>query len=82
MPPGRAHARFALAIPRQHRLRFEPGGHGALPGCADALTIVSMHSSKGLKFGLALIPNLDEMPRRVRSTNDCRISGRQPDASR
>jgi hypothetical protein len=37
-------------------------GRAALYGQEDAVKIVSMHSSKGLEFGLVLIPNLDDMP--------------------
>ncbi|WP_372875943.1 DEAD/DEAH box helicase [Pseudomonas sp.] len=39
-------------------------GRGALYGAEDAVKIVSMHSSKGLEFGLVLIPGLGEMPRK------------------
>lgn len=39
-------------------------GRGALYGSEDAVKIVSMHSSKGLEFGLVLIPGLGEMPRK------------------
>jgi len=44
-----------------------PGGaksRGTLYGSEDAVKIVSMHSSKGLEFGLVLIPNLGEMPKK------------------
>ncbi|WP_349616491.1 3'-5' exonuclease [Azotobacter salinestris] len=37
-------------------------GRGALYGAEDAVKIVSMHSSKGLEFGLVLIPGLGELP--------------------
>ncbi|WP_458379380.1 DEAD/DEAH box helicase [Pseudomonas chlororaphis] len=39
-------------------------GRGALYGSEDAVKIVSMHSSKGLEFGLVLIPSLGEMPKK------------------
>lgn len=39
-------------------------GRGALYGSEDAVKIVSMHSSKGLEFGLVLIPGLGEMPKK------------------
>ena len=39
-------------------------GRGTLYGSEDAVKIVSMHSSKGLEFGLVLIPNLGEMPKK------------------
>jgi superfamily I DNA/RNA helicase len=38
-------------------------GKSTLYGEADAVKIVSMHSSKGLEFGLVLIPGLGEMPK-------------------
>lgn len=39
-------------------------GRGALYGSEDAVKIVSMHSSKGLEFGLVLIPSLGDMPKK------------------
>ena len=39
-------------------------GRGALYGSEDAVKIISMHSSKGLEFGLVLIPGLGEMQRK------------------
>lgn len=39
-------------------------GRGTLYGNEDAVKIVSMHSSKGLEFGLVQIPNLGEMPKK------------------
>lgn len=39
-------------------------GRGALYGREDAVKIVSMHSSKGLEFGLVVIPSLGEMPKK------------------
>jgi superfamily I DNA/RNA helicase len=39
-------------------------GRGSLYGEEDAVKVVSMHSSKGLEFGLVLIPGLGEMPRK------------------
>jgi superfamily I DNA/RNA helicase len=38
-------------------------GKSALYGEGDAVKVVSMHSSKGLEFGLVLIPCLGEMPK-------------------
>jgi hypothetical protein len=38
-------------------------GKQALFGADDAVKVVSMHSSKGLEFGLVLIPCLGEMPK-------------------
>lgn len=38
-------------------------GKSTLYGAADTVKIVSMHSSKGLEFGMVLIPFLGEMPR-------------------
>ncbi|NMG66796.1 AAA family ATPase [Azoarcus indigens] len=38
-------------------------GRSALYGEEATVKIVSMHSSKGLEFGLVLIPELDEMPK-------------------
>lgn len=38
-------------------------GKSELYGDADTVKIVSMHSSKGLEFGLVLIPFLGEMPK-------------------
>ncbi|WP_228533988.1 hypothetical protein [Pseudomonas sp. UFMG81] len=34
---------------------------GTLYGSEESVKIVSMHSSKGLEFGLVLIPSLDDM---------------------
>lgn len=39
-------------------------GRGELYGVADAVKVVSMHSSKGLEFGLVIIPGLHEMPKK------------------
>jgi superfamily I DNA/RNA helicase len=39
-------------------------GKNDLYGADDAVKIVSMHSSKGLEFGLVLIPGLGEMPKK------------------
>ena len=39
-------------------------GRKQLYGSEDTVKIVSMHSSKGLEFGLVLIPGLDDMPNR------------------
>lgn len=39
-------------------------GRSALYGSEDAVKIVSMHSSKGLEFGLVLIPGLGDMPKK------------------
>ncbi|WP_230853156.1 3'-5' exonuclease [Pseudomonas fluorescens] len=41
-----------------------PRGRSALYGNEDAVKIVSMHSSKGLEFGLVLIPGLGDMPKK------------------
>ncbi|PMQ08089.1 putative ATP-dependent DNA helicase YjcD [Pseudomonas sp. AD21] len=38
-------------------------GRGELYSGADAVKVVSMHSSKGLEFGLVIIPALHEMPK-------------------
>ncbi len=38
-------------------------GRGELYGPEDSVKLVSMHSSKGLEFGLVLIPGLGEMPK-------------------
>ena len=45
-------------------------GRGALYGREDAVKIVSMHSSKGLEFGLVLIPSLGEMPKKGEAEAD------------
>jgi hypothetical protein len=45
-------------------------GRGALYGSEDAVKIVSMHSSKGLEFGLVLIPSLGEMPKKGEAEAD------------
>ncbi|UUT23674.1 DEAD/DEAH box helicase [Pseudomonas sp. T8] len=45
-------------------------GRGALYGSEDAVKIVSMHSSKGLEFGLVLIPSLGEMPKKGEDETD------------
>ncbi|SEN50508.1 UvrD-like helicase C-terminal domain-containing protein [Pseudomonas sp. ok272] len=37
-------------------------GRGTLYGSEDVAKIVSMHSSKGLEFGLVLIPSLGDVP--------------------
>lgn len=39
-------------------------GRGTLYVSEDAVKINGMDSSKGLEFGLVLIPNLGEMPKR------------------
>lgn len=41
-----------------------------LYGSADSVKIVSMHSSKGLEFGLVLIPGLGEMPKKGEAEAD------------
>lgn len=49
-------------------------GRGSLYGDEDAVKIVSMHSSKGLEFGLVLIPGLGEMPRKgEEEANEARL---------
>lgn len=45
-------------------------GKGALYDGKDSVKIVSMHSSKGLEFGLVLIPFLGEMPKAGEPTVD------------
>ncbi|MBF8780007.1 DEAD/DEAH box helicase [Pseudomonas fulva] len=45
-------------------------GRGRLYGSGDSVKIVSMHSSKGLEFGLVLIPGLGEMPRKEEDEAD------------
>lgn len=45
-------------------------GKQALFGEADTVKVVSMHSSKGLEFGLVLIPCLGEMPKAGESAED------------
>lgn len=45
-------------------------GRGALYGSEDSVKIVSMHSSKGLEFGVVLIPNLGEMPKKGEEETD------------
>ncbi|MFB8830145.1 3'-5' exonuclease [Azotobacter sp. CWF10] len=61
-----AQARQAERVLGMAGLRYASGasshGRGALYGDEDAVKIVSMHSSKGLEFGLVLIPGLGEMP--------------------
>ena len=37
---------------------------GTLYGSEESVKIVSMHSSKGLEFGLVLIPSLGDMPKK------------------
>lgn len=39
-------------------------GRSTLYGAEDAVKIVSMHSSKGLEFGMVLIPGLGDMPKK------------------
>jgi superfamily I DNA/RNA helicase len=41
-----------------------------LYGSEDSVKIVSMHSSKGLEFGLVLIPGLGEMPKKGEAEAD------------
>lgn len=45
-------------------------GRGKLYGSEDSVKIVSMHSSKGLEFGLVLIPGLGEMPKKGEAEAD------------
>lgn len=45
-------------------------GRGELYGSEDSVKIVSMHSSKGLEFGLVLIPGLGEMPKKGEAEAD------------
>jgi len=59
---GRAGLRYASGASSQ--------GRGALYGDEDAVKIVSMHSSKGLEFGLVLIPGLGEMPHKGEAEAD------------
>lgn len=39
-------------------------GRSLLYGAEDAVKVVSMHSSKGLEFGMVLIPGLGDMPKK------------------
>lgn len=49
-------------------------GKGNLYSEQDAVKVVSMHSSKGLEFGLVLIPGLEEMPKSADSAaEDARL---------
>ncbi|SDT23353.1 3'-5' exonuclease [Pseudomonas oryzae] len=49
-------------------------GKGNLYGDQDSVKVVSMHSSKGLEFGLVLIPGLHELPKSADSTaEDARL---------
>lgn len=49
-------------------------GKGNLYGELDTVKVVSMHSSKGLEFGLVLIPGLQEMPKSADSAaEDARL---------
>jgi superfamily I DNA/RNA helicase len=50
-----------VAIP--YRSGASNKGRAQLYDAEDSVKIVSMHSSKGLEFGLVLIPGLGEMPR-------------------
>lgn len=45
-------------------------GRGELYCNEDSVKIVSMHSSKGLEFGLVLIPGLGEMPKKGEAEAD------------
>ncbi|MCQ4286371.1 NERD domain-containing protein [Pseudomonas stutzeri] len=45
-------------------------GRGELYGSEDSVKIVSMHSSKGLEFGLVLVPGLGEMPKKGEAEAD------------
>ncbi|HUW54907.1 MAG TPA: 3'-5' exonuclease [Rhodanobacter sp.] len=45
------------------RLADDKGGKGALFLVKDSIKLVSMHSSKGLEFPLAIIPGLGHMPK-------------------
>ncbi len=45
-------------------------GRGELYGSDDSVKIVSMHSSKGLEFGLVLIPGLGDMPKKGEAEAD------------
>lgn len=45
-------------------------GKGALYDAVDTVKIVSMHSSKGLEFGLVVIPELGGMPRKGETGED------------
>ncbi|ANF88369.1 hypothetical protein A7J50_5029 [Pseudomonas antarctica] len=49
-------------------------GRSALYGNEDAVKIVSMHSSKGLEFGLVvLVPGLGDMPKKGEDEADRRV---------
>jgi len=50
-----------VAIP--YRSGASNKGRAQLYDAEDSVKIVSMHSSKGLEFGLVLIPGLGEMPK-------------------
>ncbi len=50
-----------VAIP--YRSGASNKGRGQLYDAEDSIKIISMHSSKGLEFGLVLIPGLGEMPK-------------------
>ncbi len=45
-------------------------GKGGLYGGGEAIKVITMHSSKGLEFGLVLIPCLGEMPANGESQED------------
>ncbi|MNJ26232.1 DNA helicase II [compost metagenome] len=48
-------------------------GRSELYGGTDAVKIVSMHSSKGLEFGLVIIPSLHEMPKGEDEADEARL---------
>lgn len=71
---SKAQARQAEQTLARAGLRYASGissqGRGALYGDEDAVKIVSMHSSKGLEFGVVLIPGLGEMPHKGEAEAD------------
>lgn len=73
-----AQARQIESMLRQAGIPFTSAatahGKDALYSGADTIKIVSMHSSKGLEFGLVLIPFLGEMPKSGESSaNEARL---------
>lgn len=65
---NRAQAVRAERAMTEHGIPYASGlsgrGRASLYSSIDAIKIVSMHSSKGLEFGLVLIPGLGEMPKK------------------
>lgn len=69
-----AQGKRAEQILQKEGIPFSSGlstkGRGQLYGAEDTVKVVSMHSSKGLEFGLVLIPGLQEMPKSADSAAD------------